>query len=97
MKALFEAQRLATAANKADKSDTSPPKAETSDVDSSPSNQMLLKKFSEPNTAVKFVIDFSAVNYIDTNGVKMLADVIENLMKADVFACICSPQSKHLF
>ena len=93
---LFNAQRIANMAGSSIKS-------ETSVIDASASNQILLMKVSDSSKsnrnerAVKFVIDFSAVNYVDTNGVKILADVIDNLKKADVFVCICAPQGCFLF
>jgi anti-anti-sigma regulatory factor len=40
------------------------------------------------------VLDFSAVNYIDTNGVKMLANLIEDFKKINVIIYICQPQGK---
>ena len=63
------------------------------------SNQILLKNITEKKSKyseerITFIIDFSAVNYIDTNGVKMLVDSIDNLNKAHIFVCICSPQGK---
>jgi MFS superfamily sulfate permease-like transporter len=38
------------------------------------------------------VLDFSAVNYVDTNGVKMLANLIEDFEKINVYIYICQPQ-----
>jgi MFS superfamily sulfate permease-like transporter len=55
-------------------------------------NQIKLEKTSEKNSKSKLIIDFSAVNYLDTNGIKMILDVVETLKKAGVFVYLCSPQ-----
>ena len=55
-------------------------------------NQIKIENISEKNSIPKLIIDFSAVNYLDTNGIKMILDVIETLKKAGVFVYICSPQ-----
>ena len=41
------------------------------------------------------ILDFSAVNYIDTNGVKSLMQVIEDLKKMNVNVYICEAQGKN--
>jgi MFS superfamily sulfate permease-like transporter len=38
------------------------------------------------------LLDFSAVNYVDTNGVKMLVNLIDDFKKINVFIYICQPQ-----
>ena len=38
------------------------------------------------------ILDFSAVNYIDTSGVKILQQIIDDFKKMNVFVYICSPQ-----
>jgi MFS superfamily sulfate permease-like transporter len=40
------------------------------------------------------ILDFSAVNYIDTNGVKALHHIVEDYKKVDVFVCITNFQGK---
>ena len=55
-------------------------------------NQIDLKKIEKNTNNQKLIIDFSAVNYIDTNGVKMLLDIVESMKKANIFVYICSPQ-----
>ncbi len=40
------------------------------------------------------ILDFSAVNYVDTNGIKMLCNLLEDFKKIDVFIYICQPQGK---
>ncbi len=82
MEEIFEAQKNANLSNGLIKENGK----------SSSENQLELEKLKKNKSKSKFIIDFSAVNYIDTNGVKMLIDVIENLKKADVFVYICSPQ-----
>ena len=41
------------------------------------------------------ILDFSAVNYIDTNGVKTLQHILEDYEKAGIFVYICNFQSKY--
>ena len=38
------------------------------------------------------ILNFSAVNYIDTNGIKKLQQIIEDFKKVNVFVYICEPQ-----
>ena len=38
------------------------------------------------------ILDFSGVNYIDTNGVKVLKNIIEDFKKIGIFVYICEPQ-----
>ena len=82
MEDIFEAQKNANQSNGLIKENGK----------SSAENKLELEKLKKNKARSKFIIDFSAVNYIDTNGVKMILDVIENLKKADVFVYICSPQ-----
>ena len=41
---------------------------------------------------VYLILDFSAVNYVDTNGVKMIQQLIQDLKKNNVFIFICQAQ-----
>lgn len=40
------------------------------------------------------ILDFSAVNYIDTNGIKILQDLIEDFKKVNVYVYICRFQGE---
>ena len=40
------------------------------------------------------ILDFSAVNYLDTNGIKTLKEIVEDFKKVNVFVYICEPQGK---
>lgn len=40
------------------------------------------------------ILDFSAVNYIDTNGIKILQELIEDFKKVNVYVYICRFQGK---
>ena len=60
-------------------------------------NQNFDKHTDDTNSSVELkdpdiILDFSAVNYIDTNGVKMIAQIIEDFKKCNVFVYICQSQ-----
>lgn len=40
------------------------------------------------------VLDFSAVNYVDSNAVKAIFELVEDFKKVKVFIYICAPQGK---
>lgn len=44
------------------------------------------------NKELDLILDFSAVNYIDTNGVKKLKQIIDDYKSNGVFVYICSAQ-----
>lgn len=43
-----------------------------------------------------FILDFSAVNYIDTNGIQIVEELIEDFKHLGVFVYICHPQESFL-
>lgn len=43
-----------------------------------------------------FILDFSAVNYIDTNGIQIVEELIEDFKHLGVFVYICRPQESFL-
>lgn len=43
------------------------------------------------------VLDFSAVNFVDTNGVKILKEIVDDFQKINVFVYICEAQGIFLF
>ena len=43
------------------------------------------------------ILDFSAVNYIDTNGVRMIQQIIEDFSKIGVTVYICEAQGKKIY
>ena len=49
-------------------------------------------KIDESSIDPDIILDFSAVNYIDTNGIKTLQQIIEDFKKINVFVYICEPQ-----
>ncbi len=55
-------------------------------------NEAVIKHSNLLKSLPDVIMDFSAVNYIDTNGVKILANLIDDFRKIDVFICICQPQ-----
>ena len=60
-------------------------------------NQNFDKHRDDTNSSVDLkdpdiILDFSAVNYIDTNGVKMIEQIIEDFKKCNVFVYICQSQ-----
>jgi anti-anti-sigma regulatory factor len=60
-------------------------------------NQNFDKHIDDKNSSVDLkdpdiILDFSAVNYIDTNGVKMIQQIIEDFKKCNVFVYICQSQ-----
>lgn len=42
------------------------------------------------------ILDFSAVNYIDTNGVKVLKQIIEDYKSSETFVYVCGAQEAFL-
>ncbi len=56
------------------------------------SEDVRLEELNDPD----IILDFSAVNYVDTNAIKMLQQVIEDFRKIDVMVYICEPQGKFL-
>lgn len=52
------------------------------------------KVVTEETNDPDIILDFSAVNYVDTNGVKMLDQLIEDFKKIGVTLYICEPQGK---
>ena len=46
------------------------------------------------NKGPNLVLDFSAVNYVDTNGVKKLIQIINDYKSIGVFVYICGAQGK---
>lgn len=55
-----------------------------------------ISQFDEPNNQIDpdVILDFSAVNYVDTNGIKMLYQTIEDFKKINVNVYICGAQGK---
>ena len=43
-----------------------------------------------------FILDFSAVNYIDTNGIQVVEELIDDFKNIGVFVYICRPQESFL-
>ncbi len=65
-------------------------------------NQNFDKHIDDKNSSVDLkdpdiILDFSAVNYIDTNGVKMIQQIIEDFKKCNVFVYICQSQGNKWF
>ena len=54
-------------------------------------------KIDESSIDPDIILDFSAVNYIDTNGIKTLQQIIEDFKKVNVFVYICEPQGIKIF
>lgn len=48
------------------------------------------------NKEQNLVLDFSAVNYVDTNGVNKLKQIVEDYKSNDIFVYICSAQESFL-
>lgn len=42
--------------------------------------------------AEDFILDFSAVNYIDTNGIQIVEELVEDFKQLGAFVYICGPQ-----
>jgi anti-anti-sigma regulatory factor len=59
-------------------------------IEANNQNETLLSLDKDPD----IILDFSAVNYIDTNGVKTLHHIIEDYKKVDVFVYVCNFQGK---
>jgi MFS superfamily sulfate permease-like transporter len=52
-----------------------------------------LNSNSNGSTKLKaLILDFSSVNYVDTNGVKVLIEIIDDFAKSDVKLLICASQ-----
>jgi MFS superfamily sulfate permease-like transporter len=51
----------------------------------------LFKHYEKFNSS-SLILDFSAVNYVDTNGVKALQQIVEHFEALQVSVCICAPQ-----
>ncbi len=51
----------------------------------------------DDTTESDIILDFSAINYCDTNGVKTVEQIIEDFEKINVVVLICSPQSNFIF
>lgn len=43
-----------------------------------------------------FILDFSAVNYIDTNGIQAIEELVDDFASLGVFVYICQPQESFL-
>lgn len=43
-----------------------------------------------------FILDFSAVNYVDTNGIQVIEELIDDFKHLGVFIYICQPQESFI-
>lgn len=58
--------------------------------------QPILEKCEDKLKLPDIILDFSAVNYIDTNGVKLLTQLVEDFDKIDVKVYICESQGTYI-
>lgn len=56
--------------------------------DSNAKNDSLIEHDKNPD----LILDFSAVNYVDTNGAKIVQMIVEDFKKINVFVYICQCQ-----
>ncbi len=64
------------------------PMFELPEINAGSSQDIVNLESEKPN----LILDFSAVNYIDTNGVKMVEQIIEDFSKINVTVYICEGQ-----
>ena len=68
----------------------------------SPVDALLDKKLDPGNeelvkTNADIILDFSAVNYIDTNGVKSVKEIVDDFKRIRISVYICEPQGEQYF
>ena len=63
----------------------------SSDLDN---RHLELERFGTEKQALgsHLILDFSAVNYVDTTGIKMIVQLIQDLNKNNIFVYICQAQ-----
>ncbi|CAF0735662.1 unnamed protein product [Brachionus calyciflorus] len=66
--------------------------SDSSCVNSSKSSNMLILDNRDPD----IILDFSSVNYVDTNGMQVIQQIIDDYKKVDIYVCICEAQESFL-
>lgn len=59
-------------------------------------NNVLIDIHENPPLTHDFILDFSAVNYIDTNGIQVVEELIEDFQHLGAFVYICRPQESFI-